>query len=226
MDASLLIPGLDDRFGLCPGCHSEGLIMPVRNGNWFACEQCGVRWRVGNGMFSRDWDGELYPAPVFDFEHEGFWLGNARRLVRFRRVVPVYLQDASGFVMPSTEELERRARLRQLDHAQAHQTLGFGAKIYDRLQFGSQVEDTDPECATCRVTAGKFHVPGCERERCPRCGRCGITTGDDLDALEAKPRGRCVCYLIELGDSEGARSENATWVPRACRYPCEGTRVP
>jgi hypothetical protein len=225
LDKNLLIPGLDDRFGLCPGCCREGLLMPVRNGNWFACEECRVRWRVGNGMFSREWDGERYPSPLFDFEHDGFWLANARRLVRFRRVVPAYLQDAPGFVMPSVAELERRARLRQFDHAQVHQTLGFGAKIYDRLQFGSQVEDTKPECPTCRVPARKFHVPGCERERCPRCGRCNITIGDDLDALEAKPREHCRCYFLELCDSDGERAENNTWIPRACRWPREEPSV-
>jgi hypothetical protein len=46
VEANMVIPGLDDRFGLCPGCRREGLIMPVRNGNWFACEDCRVRWRL------------------------------------------------------------------------------------------------------------------------------------------------------------------------------------
>jgi hypothetical protein len=99
-EADMVIPGLDDRFGLCPGCHREGLIMPVRgssgrNGNWFACEACRVRWRPEGITLFR---GVAVMAPIFDFEHDGFWLANARWLVRVRRVVPVYLQDMPGAV--------------------------------------------------------------------------------------------------------------------------------
>jgi hypothetical protein len=219
VEASMVIPGLDDRFGLCPGCRREGLIMPVRNGDWFACEDCRVRWRVGTCTFSFEWNGVTYPAPVFDFECDDYWLANAKILVRYRRVEPFYLRNTPGFVMPRKDELDRRAQQRQFGHAQAHPTLQIGARLYDRLQYGSQVEDSDRECPECTTPAGTFHVPSCVRERCPRCGRCGISFGDEIDALIASCNGCCGCYVLWLCDSDGARAENETWVPRACRWP-------
>ena len=32
-------------------------------------------------------------------------------------------------------------------------------------------------CPDCRVRPGGFHHPGCDREKCPRCGRQLISCG-------------------------------------------------
>lgn len=47
----------------------------------------------------------------------------------------------------------------------------------------------DYRCHDCNITAGHYHHPGCDMERCPRCGgqliACGcLDEADDDDDLE------------------------------------------
>jgi len=43
-----------------------------------------------------------------------------------------------------------------------------GDKSYERRKY----EDPDPNhpCHDCGVTVGQLHHPGCDWERCPKCG--------------------------------------------------------
>ena len=48
--------------------------------------------------------------------------------------------------------------------------------------------DGDDRCHDCYIAPGGYHHPGCDMERCPRCGgqliSCGCLDADDNDYSE------------------------------------------
>jgi hypothetical protein len=46
-----------------------------------------------------------------------------------------------------------------------------GESVYDQVPFDGTV------CHDCNVTTGQFHHPGCDMERCPKCGGQLISCG-------------------------------------------------
>ena len=60
-----------------------------------------------------------------------------------------------------------------------------GGKDMDPIKYGDEKEEADtPErCHDCNAQKGHFHHPGCDMERCPKCGGQLISCGcmDDED---------------------------------------------
>ena len=53
-----------------------------------------------------------------------------------------------------------------------------GGKQYARVRYGDEADNWGADqrpCHDCAVVKGQYHVPGCDVERCPRCGRQTIT---------------------------------------------------
>lgn len=64
--------------------------------------------------------------------------------------------------------------------------------------------DVGQPCHDCRVPPGAFHHPGCDDERCPRCGGqaigCNCLDGDDRDEEPVTPTSTAVPIDARVGD--------------------------
>lgn len=61
-----------------------------------------------------------------------------------------------------------------------------GGKPYARIPWGSEggtwAGFGDGPCPDCRVPKGALHFPGCDVERCPKCGGQSISCNCDDEA--------------------------------------------
>lgn len=59
---------------------------------------------------------------------------------------------------------------------------------YERIPYGDLRDlvqpPCPPNCADCNTPLGGLHHPGCDVERCPRCGGQSISCGCDPDDEE------------------------------------------
>lgn len=53
-------------------------------------------------------------------------------------------------------------------------TYNIYTKKYGRIPY---TPDSDRYCHDCNVGPGQFHHPGCDMERCPKCGGQAIACG-------------------------------------------------
>lgn len=62
-------------------------------------------------------------------------------------------------------------------------------RAYPRVRYGRERMNWHAEsqaCHDCAVVKGELHVPGCDVEQCPACGRQAISCDCEIEGLPGK----------------------------------------
>src|SRR5437870_11855942 len=86
--------------------------------------------------------------------------------------------------------------------AQRQATYVIGGQPVRRVRYGDEKDDWGADerpCHDCAVVKGQLHVPGCDVERCPRCGgqviSCECSYEEDESADITKSRAAIAKFL-------------------------------
>jgi len=93
----------------------------------------------------------------------------------------------------------------RIEDAQRQSSYVINGKRFERVRYGEEDEDWGAgqrPCHDCAVVKGQYHVPGCDVERCPRCGgqaiSCGCTYEDEVSSDKKSPLRRIWSSLRSL----------------------------
>lgn len=77
----------------------------------------------------------------------------------------------------------------KLDTAQAYPSY-VASRVITRVPYGQENADwnTDKPCHDCSAVEGEYHVPGCDVEECPLCGRQALSCDCNLQWTAEEPR--------------------------------------
>jgi hypothetical protein len=64
---------------------------------------------------------------------------------------------------------------RRLAEAQTLPKIQIGGEVFDRLRYGHDRKPVGPRCPDCGTAVGRYHLVGCDMEKCPRCGGQSIS---------------------------------------------------
>ena len=79
---------------------------------------------------------------------------------------------------PSSPEWKLYWR-QQINDAQRQEFYERQEQRFKRIRYGAEGIDVEAgqQCHDCDIKKGQLHVPGCDMERCPRCGSQLISCG-------------------------------------------------